>query len=116
MKDKPVAIAEAYYTALGQKDSTTMQQYLHPDVQCSSPVAQMKGRDAVLEAVKKLFTLFKTLTIRAKFGNEDQAMVVVDLDFLPPAGILPSAVLLNIKEGLIEKIEIFFDASVPSKK
>ncbi len=116
MKNKPIAIAESYYTALGQKNSTAMSQYLHPEVQFTSPIAQMRGKDAVLEAAKKLFTLFKTLTIRAKFGNEAQAMVVVDLDFPPPAGIFPSAVLLNIKEGLIEKIEIFFDASLPSKK
>ena len=37
-------------------------------------------------------------------------MLAYDVDFPAPIGNIPSAVLLNLEEGLISKIELFFDA------
>ena len=109
MNKNHVAIAEAYYTAMGEKNVADMGQYLHPDVQFIGPLAEMRGKEAVLEAVKRLIAFFKTLTIRAKFGSGDQAMLAYDLDFPSPIGNCPAAALLTFQEGLISKIELFFD-------
>lgn len=104
------AIAEAYYTAMGEKNIAGTEKHLHPDVQFSSPLGKMMGKEAVLDAIKKFTTLFKTLTIRAKFGSENQATIIYDLECSEPIGKLSAAALMTFKDGLIVKIELFFDA------
>jgi len=111
-----IAIAEAYYTAMAEKNIAGMEKYLHPDVRLISPLAEILGKEAVLESAKKLIALFKTLTIRAKFGSEDQAMLAIDLDYPAPIGNLRTAVLMTFKDGLITKNELFFDARPFDKK
>lgn len=116
MDKNNVAIAEAYYVAMGEKNIVDIEKYLHSDVQFTSPFMQIRGKEAFLETVKKFITLFKTLTIREKFGTEDQAMLVYDVNFSTPVGNLPTAALLTFHEGLIAKIELFFDSRPFDKK
>lgn len=70
----------------------------------------------MLEATKNFMAFFKTLTLRAKFGFADQAMVVYDVDFPDPIGIIPTASLMTFQEELVTKIELFFDARPFDKK
>lgn len=109
MNNSPLSIAEAYYTAMSEKNLAGLEKYLHPDVQFTTPLGEMKGREAYLLAAKGFIAFFKTLTIRAKFGSEDQAMLAYDVEFPAPIGKFPSAVLLSFNEGLITKIELFYD-------
>ena len=111
-----VDIAEAYYTSMGKKDIASIGKYLHPNVECTGPLGKMIGKEAFLEGIKNFASFFKTLTIRAKFGFGDQAMVVYDLDFPEPIGKLSSAALMTLHEGLITKMELFFDARPFEKK
>lgn len=116
MSKDNVAAAVAYYTAMGEKNFLVMEQYLHPDVRFRSPLAEVNGREAVLEAAKKFVSLVKTLTIRAKFGAGDQAIVILDTDCAAPIGKFPTASLLTFQEGLIAKIELILDARPFEKK
>ena len=116
MNKKPIAVAEAYYTALGEKDMVGVEKCLHSAVQFIAPLAEVMGKGAVLEAAKKFTMLFKTLKIRAKFGSEDQAMIVYDLDCPAPIGNMSAAALITLQEGLIAKIELIFDARPFDKK
>ncbi len=116
MLEKNVMIAEAYCKALGDKDINRMEQYLHPDVRFIGPMAETTGKEALLGAAKAISSLFKTLTIRAKFGQGDQAMLVYDLEFPMPIGISRGANLMTFKEGLISCIELFYDARPCEKK
>ena len=109
MKKDNVAIAEAYYTNWGNKNLEGMAQFLHPDVRVLSPVSEMIGKECVVEALTKGVALLTSLNIRAKFGSEDQAMIVFDLNFPAPIGTLPSASLLTIRDGLIVNIELFYN-------
>jgi SnoaL-like domain len=110
MNQDNIAIAEAYYRAMGEKNITGMSKYLHPDVQFMGPLAEMRGKEAVLEAANHFVSLFNTLTISAKFGSKDQAMLALDLDFPAPIGNFPAAVLITIQEGLISEIRLYYDA------
>lgn len=110
MTHNALSIAESYYTAMAEKKIEEMEKYLHPQIQFSAPLDKVEGKEAYLEAVKSFANFFKTLTIRATFGEGNQAMVVYDLDFPPPMGKFPSAALMNLSEGLITKIELFYDA------
>jgi ketosteroid isomerase-like protein len=107
-----LAIAEAYYTAWGEKDISQMEKFLHPDAQLVTPLEKtaVLGKEAILEKLKKGAAFIKALTIRSKFGSADQTMLVIDLDFPAPARNLRSASLLTFQEGLITRIELFFDA------
>jgi hypothetical protein len=104
------AIAVAYYTALGEKNIEAIKKYLHPDIQFSDPQEKIMGREAVLKAARGFTGIFKTLTIRAKFGSEDQAMIVYDVDIPGIPKNLHAASLLSFQGGLISKIELFYDS------
>ena len=110
MNQNNMAIAKIFYTAMGEKKIDEMEKYLHPNIQFSTPLAKMTGKEAYLEAAKGFATFFKTLIVRATFAEGDQAMVVYDSDFPAPIGNIPGASLMTFQEGLIIKIELFYDA------
>jgi len=108
MKDT-VTTAVAYYTALGKKNLEEVKKYLHPDIQFSDPQEKVIGKEAVLKAAQGFTNIFKTLTIHAKFGSEDQAMIVYDVEIPNFSKNLRAASLLSFQEGLISKIELIYD-------
>lgn len=108
MKDT-VAIAVAYYRALGNKNIEEVKKYLHPHIQFTDPQEKVAGKDAVLKAAQGFMGIFKTLTIRAQFGSEDQAMIVYDVEIPHFSKNLRAASLLNFQDGLISKIELIYD-------
>jgi hypothetical protein len=111
METNNVARAEAYYTLVGQKNVEGIAQCLHPDVEFYGPLSTAKGKDAVVKATSGFMNAFKSLAIRAKFGSGDQAMIVYDTDIPGISKEFPGASLLTFHDGLIVRIELFFDAS-----
>jgi hypothetical protein len=109
MKTDTQAVGVAYYTALGKKNIEKVKEYLHPDIQFTDPQEQVIGREAVLKAAKGFTGIFKTLTIRAQFGSENQAMIVYDVEIPGLPKKLQAASLLSFQDGLISKIELFYD-------
>lgn len=107
MDTKTVAVA--YYTALGKKDMEAVKKYLHPNVQFADPQERVEGREAVLKAAKGFSAIFKALTIRAKFGSEDQAMIVYDVEIPGLDKDLRAASLLSFQNNLISNIELIYD-------
>lgn len=110
MHNKNIAIARAYYTAMGAKDLAGLAPYLHADVTFTTPLATLTGKDAVLKAAGHFMAVFNKLTIRTVFGSETQAMLVYDFEFPAPIGNLPAAVLMDIQDGLITTFQLFYDA------
>ena len=110
MKTDTKAIGEAYYTALAEKNIEEVKKYLHPDIQFSDPQETIIGKEAVLKAAKGFTSFFKSLTIRAKFGSEDQALIVYEVEIPGLSKNLQAASLLNFQEGCISKIELFYDS------
>ena len=110
MKTDTQAIGVAYYMALGEKNIDSVKKYLHPDIQFTDPQEKVIGREAVLHAAKGFMGIFKSLTIRAKFGSEDQAMIVYEVEIPGLFKKLQAASLLSFHEGLISKIELFYDS------
>jgi hypothetical protein len=104
------AIGMAYYTALGEKNFNAVKEYLHPDIQFSDPQEKVIGREAVLKAAQRFAAIFKTLKVRAQFGSENQAMIVYDVEIPGLPKKLQAASLLSFQEGLISKIELFYDS------
>lgn len=106
-----ISVAESYYKALGQKNLEEVEKYLHPDIHFEDPQEEKIGKKAVLEAAKRFTGIFKTLTIRSKFGSQDQAVIIYDTEIPGFDDLLRAASLLSFKEGLISKIELIYDMS-----
>lgn len=104
------AVGVAYYTALGEKNIEEVKKYLHPDIQFTDPQEKIIGKEAVLKAAEGFTNIFKTLIIRSKFGSENQAMIVYDVDIPGLSKKLQAASLLTFQDGLIAKIELFYDS------
>lgn len=110
MADKNSAIAESYYQAMSKKDLTGIKKHLHKEVDFIGPLGTLRGIDPMLEAAGKFMSLFQSLHIRAVGSAQGQAMVVYDANFPSPIGKCRTVALLNISDGLISRIELFFDA------
>ena len=110
MSEKNLNFAVAYYQGMNNKDLATIERYLHPEVRLISPLAEVTGKDAVLNSVKHFLAVFNKLTIRAQCGNGNQVMLAYDLDCPIPFGLVRGAVLLTFQDGLIIRYELFYDA------
>lgn len=111
MEKNNLKLAEEYYNLVGEKNAEGIKKYLHSDVEFYSPLATLKGKEAVILATSHFMNAFTSLTIRAKFGAKDQAMIVYDSDIPGIANGFPGASLLSFRDGLIDRIELFHDGS-----
>lgn len=109
MSTSNLMIAQKYYAAMNHKDLATATSYLHPDVEFLSPFLEIKGKEKVIDAVSGFMQSFNMISIRAKFESDNQVMLVYDVAFHESAFTIRSAVLLDFKEDLIARIELFFD-------
>lgn len=103
--------AEEYYKLIGEKNIAGIKTYLNSDVEFISPLAILKGKEAVAEATGNFMKAFKTMKIRAKFSSGNQAMIVYDVDIPGVSSNFPGASMLTFRNNLIVRIELFHDAS-----
>ncbi len=116
MSNDKANMVVTYYEAMNNKNIVYMEKQVHSDVHFIGPLAEFTGKEAYLDSVRKFFNLFKSIKIREQFGSEDQAIIVYDVDCPEPIGILRSVALLNFKDNLISRIELFFDARLVENK
>jgi len=116
MTKKNAVLAEAYYKAMNEKDLPGTAKYLHPDVHFLTPFADIKGKEAVLGAIKGFISYLRNLTIRSEFEFGNQLSLVYDGDYPDPIGTVRTAALMTFKDDLIIDVELFFDARPFEKK
>ena len=109
MSDKNLTSALAYYQALNDKDLTTAEKYLHPNVKLISPLATVTGKAAVLDSLVGFTKVCNKVVIRAQFNSGNQVMLALNAEFVAPIGTLRTAVLMQFKDGLIHSNELFYD-------
>ncbi|MBL3284324.1 SnoaL-like domain protein [Rickettsiales endosymbiont of Paramecium tredecaurelia] len=106
-----LAIAKNYYNAMLAKDFDKMAGYLHNDVHFLGPLAEMYNKDAVVTAAKNFAGILQDIKIRSRFAAGDQIMFAYDMTIPAPIGKFRAAVLMGFRDGLISKIELFYDAT-----
>ncbi len=111
MEKNYIAQAEEYYRLVGQKNIEGIKKLLHPDVEFYGPMATLKGKDAVLSATGHFMDAIGSLTIRAKFGSKDETAVIYDVDMTGVSKEFPGVSWMRFKDGLIVRIQLFYDAS-----
>lgn len=109
MSDTNLNIALTYYQAMNHKDATTIEKCIHADITVRSPLAVVKGKEAVLKAAKGFYTFCENLEICAQFSADNQVMLAINANFPAPVGLIRTASLLTFKDDLIYEIELFYD-------
>ena len=109
-------IAESYYAAMNNKDLNEIALYLHPKVRFLGPLAQLEGKEAVLESAKGFLGIVDSVKMRTKTAFSNQAMLAYDLNCVQPIGTIRVAALMTFEDNLISVIELFFDARVFDKR
>lgn len=104
-----MAIGEAYYKALGEKNIQDVAKYLHTDIEFSDPQEKAIGKETVLKAAARFMSIFNSLTIRASFKSEDQVMIVYEVEIPCLSKPLKAASLLSFRNELISEIELIYD-------
>ncbi len=110
MKNDSLAVGKAYLKAWNNKDVEGIAECLHPDVHFIGPMAQTTGKESVLQAARRMFGLLKTVEVRSEFASGGQAIFAYDFVCAGPIGVCRTAELMTFKDGLIARIELFFDA------
>jgi len=106
-----LTIAESYYNAMLAEDFNKMAGYLHDNVHFIGPLAEMHCKDAVVTAAKNFGGILQDIQIRSRFAAGDQIMFAYDMVVPAPIGKFRAAVLMEFRDRLISKIELFYDAS-----
>lgn len=104
-----LTIAESYYNAMLSKDFHKMANYLYDNVHFIGPLSEMHGKKAVVSAAKGLSKILGDIKIRSRFAYQNQIMLAYDFMFPAPIGCLRAAVMMEFKNQLIYKIELFYD-------
>lgn len=104
-----ITIVENYYDSMMRQDFETMGGHLHPDIIFIAPLAEMSGKEPVVEAAKGLSKVLDKIEIRSKFSAGNQIMLAYDLFFPEPIGKLRASVLMDFQDDLISRIELFYD-------
>ena len=110
MNETNITTAEAYYQGFNDNDIAAIGNCLDPAVQFIAPMGDLSGKDAVLEAAKRHLLILKNIKIREKFSSGDKVMLVYDLTFGSASAICPTAVLMQFKDKLITRLELYYDA------
>ncbi|PIQ44184.1 MAG: hypothetical protein COV52_03235 [Gammaproteobacteria bacterium CG11_big_fil_rev_8_21_14_0_20_46_22] len=109
MNNDNLQLANAYYTAMKEKNAAEMEKLLSNDIHLLTPLAETRGKEPAITAAKNLFKLLNTLNIRAAFSSNNQTMLAMDFEFNPPIGKLPVASLMTFQRNFITHIELFYD-------
>lgn len=111
-----IELARKFYTAMSEKNPIGLEKYLHNDIVFFAPLAQTQGKDAYLKNAKRFMGFFSSLTIRTICTSGNEATVVYDLNFPETIGNVPTVALMNFSDGVITRIELFYDARPFDKK
>jgi len=99
----------AYYSAMNDRDFETMSTYLHPQVICISPLDTIQTKEVVVGAAQNFANFFKTIAIKEEFTSENKVVLLLETACPEPVGCFRSTSVLSFEEGLISKLELFYD-------
>jgi ketosteroid isomerase-like protein len=107
---------EGYFDALKKK--ARWQDALATDVvftSYASPVKQVAGRDAYLEATKRFYSTIADVEVRQLLVDGDRAVALTHYTIQPPNGAPPFASdvaeSFSVRDGKIASLDIYFDSA-----
>lgn len=105
-----IAIAKAYYQSMDEKNLTSIEPYVDAQIDFISPMATLKGKELFIQAVKSFQAQIHSIIVQAAYESHNQVLVIYNIDFFnKPSILLHGASLMTFNNGLITKIELFWD-------
>ena len=104
-----------YFITLKQKNG--WQSFLADDLvftSFTSPIKQVTGKAAYLEATKRFYSTIKTMEVRSMMVDGDRACALTRYELQPPAGpAIQSDVaeVFGVRAGKIASFDIYFDSA-----
>ena len=103
-------VGRAYLAAWDRRDASEISKYVHPDVHLIGPMNDITGKDAFLQSTKRVLPLLQGVNVRSQFAAGDQAIFTYDFVCAEPLNTCRTAELMTFEDGLIRRIELFYDA------
>lgn len=103
-------IVTNYYTSLLNNDIDSAAQYIAEDVNFVGPLAEVSGKEMVVEAAKGFMLALQELDIRLVLEDGDNVMIAYHMTMPAPIGRFSAAGMFTVTDGLIRRIELFYDA------
>lgn len=111
-----MAIAELYYTAMGNKDISVIEKYASDNIRFIGPFAEFQGKQQYLQVSGNFIAEIESLNIRTIVGSGDQVTVIYDVHFPDPIGKIRGAALMDFQDGKVAKAELFYDTRAVERK
>jgi len=100
----------SYLDAWSRKDIDAIAALVHPQVRFKAPMQELEGRDAYVNATRRVLPLLIRIDVRGQFVSGDHAVLIYNFVCLPPIDISRTAEMVRFQDGLIRETELFFDA------
>ncbi|MBZ9720487.1 nuclear transport factor 2 family protein [Mesorhizobium sp. AD1-1] len=107
---KALAIAQAYFEAMANKDAGNIVSISAEDVACISPVGELQGVQAFRGFQEGFAKMIKKLTLLAAFGDDEHAVIVYDAEtYSVPNAIVAEHII--VKHGKIASTTVIYDGT-----
>lgn len=104
----PRELAEGYFDAWLAKDIDRLADTTHEDITFDGPLAQLSGRDDVLQGLTGLASVTENIDVRARLASDSEVITWFTLDVEGTSGI-EVANWCEIADGRIAHIHVTFD-------
>lgn len=114
--EENLKVAISYYEAMQAKDFETLASYLSDNIYFISPLAEIRGKEELLMAIKNFGKMLINIQIRSKFSDYNQVMLAYDMTLPKPIDKFRAATLMDFENNKIIRLELFYDARLLEAK
>ncbi len=105
----PKNIALTYIEACSRKDMDAVLSVLAPDVRFVGPGNEVSGASAYLAVLRRLGPVWERSDVKQVLVDGPHVCVVYDFVTSTPAGAVPIVECLEIQDGRVAGVKLFFD-------
>lgn len=106
----PKKIANVYYDAWINRGGDMSEVPLAPEFTFRGPVASFDDPDGFRLMAAQAGAAVRSFRVRHQFSDGDLVCTVVDWEMAPVAGMMTAAEILEVRDGLIVRGELIYDA------
>jgi hypothetical protein len=109
MSQSGMQLAKAYIEAVGNKEFAKLPEFLHKDVEFTSPgLATLQGAQDYMAALKRLGVILLRNDVKKTFAGGDEVCIIYNFVTDTPVGAVPSVEWLGIEDGKIKSVRLIF--------
>jgi ketosteroid isomerase-like protein len=103
------AVVDRYFTALVQKDFAAMRPLLHDDVTFQGALGTTDTAEEFITGLTRMMASMTRIERRTIFAEGEDVCQIYDLTLSTPPVTLPIAQWLQVRDGRIAMVRVFFD-------